>query len=345
MKTVIKKWQLLSCKTRKRTVDLREEEFLSVGNRAMRKSRRYLEEARLPEGVSAVKGGAFADCRRLYRVSLSETCGVGVGTEAFRGCIRLHEVLPFAGIVSIGERAFFGCTMLREIPMGEHLRAVGAYAFARCASLEEAVLPSRVSSVGKGAFSDCTELIRFRAEEGITALAPELLRGCISLCEVTLPEGLAEIPDGFFRDCSALERLTLPTGVRRIGRQAMRGCRSLREVRAELGLTRIGRGAFRDTPALTDVYLPHTVKRLDFCAFGFGRLKGTGREKVKLHVDTEYMLRRLKRQLFFCGSYGRAEVILDGKTIEERKRERRRSTLEKTPAHLTDYTAGTPRDD
>ena len=116
-------------------------------------------------------------------------------------------------------------------------------------------------------------------------------------------------------------------------------------MRAELGLTRIGRGAFRDTPSLTDVYLPHSVKRMGFGAFGFGRLKGTKREKVKLHVDTEYMLRRAKRLLFFCGSYGRVEVILDGKTIEERKRERRRSTLEKTPAHLTDYTTGTPHDD
>ena len=92
MKTVIKKWQLLSCKTRQRAADLREEEFLSVGNRAMRKSRRYLEEAYLPEGVSAVKGRAFADCRRLSRVELPAEGGVGVGTEAFRDCVRLREV-------------------------------------------------------------------------------------------------------------------------------------------------------------------------------------------------------------------------------------------------------------
>ena len=53
-----------------------------------------------------------------------------------------------------------------------------------------------------------------------------------------------------------------------------------------------------------------------------------------MRVETEYMLRRMKIQLILCGSIGRVELIRDGKSIEERKRERRRSTLEQTPVHL-----------
>ena len=53
-------------------------------------------------------------------------------------------------------------------------------------------------------------------------------------------------------------------------------------------------------------------------------------------IEFEYMVRRMKRMLLLCGSYGRVEVLQSGRTIEERKRERRRSTLEKTVVRLTD---------
>lgn len=100
----------------------------------------------------------------------------------------------------------------------------------------------------------------------------------------------------------------------------------------ELGVSHIGASAFRDCPRLGEVYLPHSVKRIGFAAFGLGRAE----EKTRIYVEQEYMVRRMKRMLFFCGSYGRVEVMQIGKTIEERKRERRRTTLEKTVVRLTD---------
>lgn len=339
MKTVIKKWQLLSCRTRKAAADLEGESFLSVGNGAMRKSRKTLEEARLPESVSAIKGRAFADCRLLRAVTRKGESGLGIGTAAFRDCVRLQDVEPFSAILSIGERGFSGCTMLQDPALGADLRRIGAYAFADCASIVRVTLPRGLASIGKGAFSGCTELTVLESEEGLSAFAPDLFRGCVSLRELEIPESIREIPSGMLRDCSALERLDLPGGVAELGRNALRGCRGLEEVRAELGLVRIGRGAFLDTPSLREVYLPHSVKHIGLFAFGAGKAKG---ERVKLYVEQEYMRRRAKRMLFFCGSYGRVEVILAGKTIEERKRERRRTTLEKTPAHLTKHTTGRP---
>ena len=53
-----------------------------------------------------------------------------------------------------------------------------------------------------------------------------------------------------------------------------------------------------------------------------------------MYVDNEYMCRRLRLRLFLCGSVGRVQVVQIGKTIDERKRERRRSTIEQTPVHL-----------
>lgn len=331
-KTVIKKWQLLWHRSDAPAVDLREAEFLSVGNRAFRRCRGSMEEIRLPEGLSAIKSEAFRGCRRLFSVRLPEDSDVGLGTGALRDCIRLREIAPFERISSIGERAFSGCTMLSQISFGAGLRRIGAYAFRDCASLRSVTVPAHLESIGKGAFLQCTELERVEIEEGVTHLAPAMLRGCISLGDIRIPSTVTALEEDLLRDCSALSSIALPGSVQQVGKNALRGCRRLREARMELGVSAIGAGAFRDCPELREVYLPHSIKRLGFAAFGLGRAE----ERTRIYVEQEYMVRRMKRMLLFCGSYGRVEVLQSGKTIEERKRERRRSTLEKKVVRLTD---------
>ena len=63
-------------------------------------------------------------------------------------------------------------------------------------------------------------------------------------------------------------------------------------------------------------------------------LKG-GEKKIMICVNNEYMLRKIRRQLRFCGSFRCAEAVMIGKTIAERKRERHRSSLEQTAAHIS----------
>ena len=101
-------------------------------------------------------------------------------------------------------------------------------------------------------------------------------------------------------------------------------------VTLELGVERIDAAAFADAQALEEIWIPHSLRRVGWGAFGRGRRE----EKLRLLVENEYMLRRMKRLLFWAGGRRAAEVVLAGKTLEERKRERRRQTLEQTPAHL-----------
>ena len=170
-------------------------------------------------------------------------------------------------------------------------------------------------------------------EDGLTCLSAEAFRGCISLAQIELPSTLTERPPAAFRECSALTDLTLPSGIKRIGERAFYECTRLTSVVLELGVERIDAFAFAKNPRMTHLTVPHTLKRLGFGAFGLGNRQ----EKLVMYVDNEYMLRRMKRQLLLCGSRGCVEVLLTGKSIEERKRERRRTTIEKTPTHLVDF--------
>ena len=169
-------------------------------------------------------------------------------------------------------------------------------------------------------------------EEGVTELAPDLFRDCFSLCEVNFPHTLSKIEAGAFRGCAAIAELTLPGEIRSVGKRAFFGCTRLRRLALEEGVTEIGAMAFANTMRLGEVLIPHSLKKLGWGAFGLGKRD----EKAILYVDNEYMLRRVKRLLLLCGSQGCARVELIGKSIEERRRERHRTTLEQAPVHIMD---------
>ena len=93
MKTItkIKKWQLVRHKSRKAAVDLSDEDFITVGNRAFSGNLR-LEELTLPSHLSAIKSEAFHRCKRLKALRLHREVPVGISNAAFYNCQRLHTV-------------------------------------------------------------------------------------------------------------------------------------------------------------------------------------------------------------------------------------------------------------
>ena len=100
----------------------------------------------------------------------------------------------------------------------------------------------------------------------------------------------------------------------------------------ELGVQKSGARAFDNTPALREVFVPHSLKKLGRGAFGRGKRKDD--EKITVCVENEYMVRRMKSLLFRCGSAGCTTVKLIGKTVEERKRDRRRANVDAKGTHL-----------
>ncbi len=325
----IKNWQLVRVTGKEEILDLRDQSFVTVGKRAfLGKSR--MECVMLPEGVSAVKTEAFRACKRLKQVSFPAENNIGLSSSAFEGCGRLQILENSERLSQIGARAFLRCRSLQNPSFGRELCRIGDEAFSRCLSLTEVTLPATLKTVGKNAFAGCTELSHVKTEDGLESLSKGIFRGCISLTEIDLASTLKELPNDSFRDCSAFTSITVPSQIERVGKRVFMGCTRLSEVTMELGVKQIGARAFTKTPRLESVVVPHSLERIGFGAFGLGFSK----KKVLLYVDNEYMCRRLRLRLFLCGSVGRVQVVQIGKTIDERKRERRRSTIEQTPVHL-----------
>ena len=328
----IKKWQLLRYRSAAIHADLTASDFVTVGKRAFFKSR--AESLTLPGGTSAIKAEAFLGCDRLKTVTLPVGNNVGLSFGVFRGCSRLQTLENSDMLAAIGESAFENCMILREITLGNSLHRIGDHAFRSCRSLTSVELPFGLEKIGEGAFRDCTELETVEAD-ALRVASKDLFRGCISLKAAPIPTSWEEICNGTFRDCTSFSAVHIPGRIRRIGARAFQGCTRLSELTVELGVEELGAFAFADVPALREVLIPHSIKKLGWGAFGLGKRKNE--EKIRLLVENDYMARRLKRMLFLCGSSGCATVSVIGKTIEERKRERRRSNLNSEPVHLVDF--------
>lgn len=329
----IKNWQLFRVRGYEGSVDLRDQNFVAIGKRAFAgRDNPYLEQIYIPAGASVIKAEAFLGCKNLQTVILSTANNIGFSAGVFRNCHRLHTVANAEKIHSIGANCFANCNTLCEIRLGKELSRIGEGAFEGCQSLTSIALPSSLRSVGKGAFGECTALTFCQMDEGLSTLGEEMFRGCVSLREIKIPAAVTLIPKRAFKDCISLREVTIPANVQQIGAGAFENCRKLHTVKMELGVKEIGAHAFDHTPALREVFVPHSVKKLGRAAFGTGKRKDG--EKITVCVENEYMVRRMKRLLFWCGSANCTTVKLIGKTVEERKRERRRANVDAKGTHL-----------
>ena len=329
----IKNWQLLKARDAEGRVVLPTGEFVAVGKRAfVGKHNRYLEALTLPDGVSVIKAEALSKCSNLQTVILPSNNTIGLSQGVFAGCTRLREVANSESVNSIGALAFSGCTALQKIELGNALSRIGEGAFAECRSLTSIVLPSSLREIGDGAFEGCRELAFYTVPDTLSALSAEMFLDCVSLREIVIPAAVTVIPEGTFFGCVSLREVKIPANVQEIEAYAFANCRKLHTVNMELGVTRIGAHAFDNTPALREVFVPHSLKKLGHGAFGTGKRKDG--EKITVCVENEYMVRRMKKLLFWCGSAKCTTVKLIGKTVEERKRECRRESLDEKGAHL-----------
>ena len=329
----IKNWQLLKVRGAEGRVVLPAGDFVAIGKRAVAsKHNRYIESVSIPDGVSVIKAEAFWGCENLRTVLLSAGGNIGLSQGVFADCERLREVVNSENINSIGALAFSNCAALQGITFGKHLQRIGDGAFSNCHTLTSVALPASLREVGDGAFASCKELAFYTAPDTLSTLSKWMFHECVSLREVVIPAAVSVIPESAFEGCISLREVNIPANVQEIEARAFKNCRKLHTVRMELGINKIGAHAFDNMPALREVFVPHSLKKLGRGAFGTGTKKDG--EKITVCVENEYMVRRMKKLLFWCGSAKCTTVKLIGKSIEERKRDRRRANVEAKGTHL-----------
>lgn len=172
-----------------------------------------------------------------------------VGSEAFRDCVNLREVVFEEGVSVIAENAFFNCVNLEKITFPASLQSIGTNAVKNTKWEKEALqhaeaiiihdilvevhtqqaqytVPAQIRTIASGAFYNNRVLTAVELPEGLQSIGSYAFAGCTALTALTLPEGLEQIGYGAFAGCTALT-VTVPDRVRQVGTDAFLGVLSL----------------------------------------------------------------------------------------------------------------------
>ena len=230
----------------------------------------------IPENISAIEQGAFADCDSLESITIPFVGAIKDGTEDTHfGYIfgassysynddyvptSLKEVIITGG-TSIGNYAFYNCSSLTSITIPNSVTSIGDYAFQNCSGLTSVVIPNNVTSIGSYAFRYCSGLISVTIGNGVTSIGSNAFNGCTAITSATMPTfAIDHIPQ------NSLQTVVLTSG-ESIGSYAFDGCESLTSIVIPDSVTSIGDYAFRNCTGLTSVTIPDSVTGIGSNAF------------------------------------------------------------------------------
>ncbi len=217
--------------------------------------------------VISIGESAFKGFIKLKNVVLPDTI-TDIENEAFSGCVELERIHLPDVVIRIGESAFYGCSSLKSVSVPGNVKQIGSFAFSR-SGLTSIVLPDTVMFIGKGAFKNCDKLKSVTLPQGIIRVANAMFDDCDKLTSITIPDNVLYIGDNAFSLCTRLAGVTFPDGLISIGSMAFFGCASLKNLAIPPNVTVIGSAAFCECTALTGVSIPEGVASLGGTAFSY----------------------------------------------------------------------------
>ena len=172
-------------------------------------------EVIIPDGTTAIAGGAFEACTSIMSVKIPSTVRE-IGGLAFSGCEKLTECVIPEGVETIGEYAFHWCSALQKVEIADSVTSIGNHAFAWCPSLISVKLPSGINRIEIAVFSECSSLAKIQLPSSVTEIGSLAFYGCISLKEFSVRSNVTTIGVDAFGGCSSLYKLSVYNGTCRI---------------------------------------------------------------------------------------------------------------------------------
>ena len=136
-----------------------------------------------------------------------------IGGWAFANCKELNKVTISEGVKEIYSGAFLRCENLTEITIPNSVTVIGSMAFSEC-RISEIIIPGSVKTIRSGAFGSCKNLAGLTFSEGVEVIDSQAFCECEKLTELTLPDSVKEIGLDAFRNCG-MKSVILPDGLTR----------------------------------------------------------------------------------------------------------------------------------
>ena len=180
--------------------------YMSFHNAAIKK-------LHITQNVKAIYDYAFADCKRLKRVTFDDSSSCAINGEAFRNT-RIKKIHIPANIKWIHPLAFDG-SKLKKIDIDRRNNLLCSYNN-MLLSKNKILITVIDKNTAKLTLPDSLECIdRFS------------LYNCINIKEILIPNSVQKINEYAFANCRKLEKIVIPQSVYKIGKGAFYGCDNL----------------------------------------------------------------------------------------------------------------------
>ena len=262
-----------------------------------------IEEIVVPDGVSAIGLGAFANCDSLRAITLpfigknnnykaSTEDGFYFGyifgasaakDEATAVYVPDNRSAMPASLTSVTltgsicpPYAFYGCSNLEEVVFDKEkatIKTIEDYAFSGCSGLESFTFQSKVTKVGKEAFRGCTGLSAIKITTNLKTITASAFAECSGVEEITLSSknSTFTLEDGCLLKGTTLvlgcKNSEIPSSVTEIGAYAFSGVKGLGSIEIPKKVKKIGNNAFEFCTGLTSVELPSALTAIGNNAF------------------------------------------------------------------------------
>lgn len=190
-----------------------------IGEQIFGKSKNYVTEVILPDGVKSISKEAFLRCSNLTSITLPATVEE-VGDKAFAETPWLTAMLAESPLLIMNNILLDGTTATGDVVIPDGVTSILGSAFKLNTAITSVSIPESVKKIGNSAFY-----------------------GCEALTSVQLPDHLTQIGDSAFAG-TGLTSLTIPSSVKRIGNEAFINCKALPSVTVYSTNASIGREAF-----------------------------------------------------------------------------------------------------
>lgn len=124
----------------------------TIGHAAFERS--AVTSVTIPDSVTAIHDGAFANCSQLTNISIPNSV-TSIGLSAFEHCTSLKSITLPSSLRNISMFLFHNCSQLTTIQIPDSVLSIQDYAFGNCISLETIHIPVSVTSIGVYAFNGC----------------------------------------------------------------------------------------------------------------------------------------------------------------------------------------------
>ena len=229
----------------------------------------------IPEGVVSIEEGAFCNCKSLTgSLSLPSTLKeIGKGNDrwwfgnVFQGCGFVSELQLPVNLEYIGDGDFEGCSGLYgELRLPDKLTYIGGFAFYGCKNLTGSIkIPQGVTEIKDRTFSCCGFNGTLELHDGIIALGSDAFSESSFKGELVLPKNLTVIGTGVFYGCDFSGELKLPNEVRMIGDMAFAyNWRLMGVLEIPEGVLSIGAGAFAHCRSIEGVVFPESLESIRY---------------------------------------------------------------------------------